>query len=162
LRHNKKGFTVIELLIGLIIGAILVLIIGAISGIGNASFDRAVKESSVYNDAFTSLNLMKFLGRKSHTIITYNTSQFGLASGAVLQLDNSAFGLSTNQKDFIYLKDKSNTTDKKELIKDATNITLTLDPANSAPTNVNNVTVTLHVEKQKESFDLSTSIMRRN
>ena len=160
MRSNREGFTYIELMIGLIIGAVLILMIGAISSIGNASFDKAMKESSVYNDAFSGLNLIKFFGRKSHTMITTsNASKFGLSPG-VLELDNSAFGLGSNNKDFVYLNDKSKPGEQTVLIKDADVLTLTLEPQDSSSTNM--VTVTLHVKKQKEDFDLSTSVMRRN
>lgn len=158
LRIDRKGFTSIELIIGLAVGAILILMIGAISSIGKVSFDKAMKESSVYNDVFSGLNLIKFLGREAHILNIAGAYDSDWKS-QILEVDNKAFGLyqpAGKKIDFVYLKDKSVHSQQDVLLDDADSLTLTLTQAGKI------VTVRAQGQKNKESFDLSTSVMRRN
>lgn len=155
---HKRGFTSVELIVGLIVGAILVLMIGAISSIGNASFDKAVNESSFYNDAFSGINRIMFLGRKAYEINISNTPDSNWKS-QILELDNRAFGLyqpDGAKIDFVFLNDKADLSQRDILVDDADSLTLNLVQSGRM------VTVTLQGQKGKESINLSTSVMMRN
>lgn len=159
MRSNKKGFTSIELIVGLVIGAILVLMIGTISSIGTASFDRAMKESSTYNDLFSGLNLMKFVVRKAHTTdvaLPFSGSPWS-SEDDILIVDNSAFGKEDATKSLVYVKDIGSPDQKNIILANADSLSLSFNKTDSL------ITVSISGAKGRESFNIPYYyIMKRN
>lgn len=160
---KKRGLTLTELIIGLAIGVILILMIGGISSICQSSFENLRKESGVYNDVFYGLNLIKFSVRKAQGTINVGNEMDPNWKSQVLTMGNSAFGLYKppgTKTEFVYLKNKSDTT-KRDILMEVDsnkNETIVFTPSQNGKI----VTVRVYGRKDKESFDLSTSVMRRN
>jgi prepilin-type N-terminal cleavage/methylation domain-containing protein len=163
LRRNVKGFTLVEMIAGLTIGAILILMIGGISSICQSSFENLRKESGVYGDVFYGFNLIKFSVRKAQGAINISNEMDPNWKSQVLTVDNSAFGLYQppgTKTEFVYLKNKSDTSNRDIFMEVDSNKNETIG---FIPTqNGKIVTVRVYGQKDKESFDLSTSVMRRN
>jgi prepilin-type N-terminal cleavage/methylation domain-containing protein len=155
----KRGFSLIELVTGLAIGAILLLMIAAISNIGNNSYQALRKEAAVYDDIFFGFNLIKQCVRKASAISIEKNWPDPPWKSEILIVDNSAFGLyqeGENQRiDFVYLKDRTEPTDRDIILTGAQ--TPTLDFSQDGRL----ITVNLKGEKDRVRFDLSTAVMRR-
>jgi hypothetical protein len=80
-RSFLAGFTIVELIVGLVIGTILILIIAAMSNITLGSYERIRKEAQVYQDVFRGFELMKHscrnLDHAVDPVMVGNTITFG-------------------------------------------------------------------------------------
>lgn len=148
---------------GLIICAIIILIIGAISSIGINSFENLREKATVYSDVlYYGFDLIKNSVRKAHAIdINYlpSPSDGQWVSQAIIA-DARAFALFKQNTspaiDFVYLKDKTKPDERDVIFYQADNMSLT--PA------INGKLLTINIQgvKNDESFDLTTSVMKRN
>ena len=70
----KKGFTLVELIVGMAICSILMLTVGVISRASLGSYDRLTKEAEVYNDLYFGVNLIeRSVRRASNVSVVGNT-----------------------------------------------------------------------------------------
>jgi prepilin-type N-terminal cleavage/methylation domain-containing protein len=63
--RRKRGFTLAELLITMIISAVLILMVGFLSQIAFSSHEQIKNEADVYSDLFYGLSRISFLARKA-------------------------------------------------------------------------------------------------
>ena len=92
----KKGLTLVELLITIIIASILILMIGVIATTAMNSFEGARREDQVYVDAFSGMDLMQSRIRRAAStdisVVSGSTINASLV-GRALIVGSSAFGL---------------------------------------------------------------------
>ena len=151
LKLKHQAFTLVELIVGLLIGSIFFLTVGLISGIGQSSFENLKKESQTYSDMFNGFELMRNSVHKASSVTIDNSK-----NPPWLVVDNSAFAIFKPDNKFVYLKDKSNTSAQDVILDQASSLNWTL------VTNGALIGVQIQGKKGKESFDLSTSMLRRN
>ena len=65
----SKGITLVELLVGLMVAAIVILTIGAIGTIAGKSYNDLRNKSGVYNDSMFALELIRENVRQAQTIV---------------------------------------------------------------------------------------------
>ena len=90
--RNKKGFTLIEILITLIVASILVLAMGAISHISLTSYKRLRDRASIMSDV---MYAFKFIQNRVHAAHVVESQTVGTpwVGGFKLICNNSAFGI---------------------------------------------------------------------
>lgn len=149
MKTMKWGFTLVELLVGLVVGAVLVLIVGVISQVSVGSHERLRREAEVYNDLFYGFNLIKHSVRNGLIVS---------ADGAnnTLTADNFIFRASPgNSSNLIYTKisDNSNYT----IISGVTGLNFDVDGSNDPL-----IVLNLSGQKDRVNFNLTTEVMGRN
>lgn len=152
------GFTLVELIVGLAIGAVIILIIGVISSSGIGSYEKSQKEAEAYNDIFYGFSLIQRNVRQALIVNADDTAN-------TLTADNFVFR--KNGSDLIYT-DTATTTDIL-ILKTDTSLGETLDFTVSPPSGkLFNVTlsgqkvINLGYRKVTVPFNLSTQAMERN
>lgn len=156
----KNGFTLVELLVGLVIGAVLVLIVGVISETSVGSHERLRREAEIYNDIFHGFNLIKHSVRNGVNVEVVN----GTIIGDMVDKDNS-FAVTGN----FTLREQNNS----DLIFTYTNISTSNTTNNTIIAGVDGldfdpnqtpelITVKLSGQKDRVNFNLTTEAMRRN
>ena len=166
-KYKKRAFTLTELLVGLIICAIIILIIGSIAGIAMQSYEKARSESEVYNDLiYYGIELIKNSVRQAHSVTIATASslpgtQEGTWINPVLIADNHAFAVfqpaDKQTKDLVFLADKNLPNARNIILFAAEDINLVLVQESGSLYNI-----TIQGSKRRNSFDLSTSITKRN
>lgn len=142
---KTTGFTLTELLVGLVVGGILILMIGVLSNISLGSYEKMRKEAEVYNDLYYCINLMKHSIRAAKTV---NAD----VNNNILTTDNFVF--KKNNTDFIC----TDTTIHSDniLVRGVTDLNFTLgNPSNKL------ITINLRGKKDKVDFNFSTQIKQR-
>ncbi|MDD5729684.1 MAG: hypothetical protein PHN57_00950 [Candidatus Omnitrophica bacterium] len=94
MKNSNRGVSLTELLVTLLVCVILVLMVGAISSISNASYDKANRETGVYNDIYYAFNLMESDGRNAKMVSVNNTNKS-------LTFDSVTF--KKNNNDFVFV-----------------------------------------------------------
>lgn len=142
-KTNYRAFTLTEFIIGLIVAAILILMVGVISQTANDSYNALNKEARVFGDLSYGLDLVEKSVRKAQTVSVDTLNK-------TLTTDNIIF--QKNNSDFIY----SDTTDNSNhTIMSGVNI------LNFTP-NGRLINVTIEGEKDNEPFNITSSVTRRN
>jgi len=153
----KKGFTLAELLVTMVISAVLILMVGAISQIAFSSHDQTRKEGDVYSDLFYGLSRMSFSVRKASTLSLDNTWPLPWVSNMLI-VDNSAFGLYRpvgGKIKFVFVPDKTNPGVRENIIED-------LDTMSFAfILNGKSVNVNVQGTKDNEQFNISNFVATR-
>ena len=144
---NKQGFSLIELVSAMAVSSIIILIIGVISTVANASYQNLCKEAEVYSQVYYGLNMIQSNVRKGRNV-EVDTAQ------NTLTVDNYIFKKDNN--DFVYIDTAHG--NKRNVIVEGV-YGLIFQPVVSGG---NLVRVTLSGLKDKASFNLSISVMRRN
>jgi len=169
----KKGFSLVELLVSLVVASILILMVGVLSSIGNKEYSKVMNTESIYNDISYGFKLMENQVRSSTsmTIQTNPTNPPWESSrllvkhkkivGAVATFVQGAFGLyqasGSTTKALVYVPDTSipNTFETILSISSTETLNLTLTP------NGNSVTVKLDGVKNNIPFAIANVILRR-
>ncbi|MBF0521450.1 MAG: prepilin-type N-terminal cleavage/methylation domain-containing protein [Candidatus Omnitrophica bacterium] len=159
---NKKGFTLTELIVALIVSIVLMMTVGAIASIGNDSYSNLMKEANIYNDVYFGLDLIQSLSHKATTISVDTVNK-------TLTIDKLVFSVSKKKitdtvSDFIY----TNTLTNAQTILFSGVGNLSFVPSLSADGKI--VTASLSGTKsfggintsKAVTFNVSTSAMRRN
>lgn len=149
MKKMKRGFTLVELLVGLVIGAVLVLIVGVISQTSFGSHERLRREAEVYSDIFYGFNLIKHSVRNGLIVS---------ADGAnnTITADNFIFRVSPgNSGNLIYTKisDNSNHT----IISGVAGLNFEVDDSNEPL-----IALNLSGQKDRVNFNLTAEAMQRN
>lgn len=150
---NIRGFTYSELIVVLVIAAVILLTVSALSSIGNSSYENVRKEAEVYNDIYFGFNLIARYVRSSGTV-GINSNQL-TAGNLIFQCNGS---------DFFY-HDSSNNSDHT-ILSGITNLSCSFVFVPS--TNNKVIRVTLNGDKSISDnkvlhlINLTTDIMRRN
>jgi type II secretory pathway component PulJ len=157
---SNSGYTYIELLTSLVISAFVVLSITAVSSISQRSYDKTMKEASVFAEVTYGFKLMQNRVRSAESSIEQSASGQWMSEQLVLN-NKEAFGLyraaGSSTTDFVYLEDKSQTNNRE--------VILSVPNSNSISFNVTlsgkAVTIRVNGNKGKIPFDLSTVVVRR-
>ena len=157
-QSSLTGFTLIELVVGLAIGAVIVLIIGVISSSGIGSYEKSRKEAEAYNDIFYGFSLVQ---RNVRQALIANADD----ATDTLTADNFVF--KKNGSDFIYTDTATNA--DILILKMDTSLGETLDFSVSPQSGkLFNVTlsgqkvINLGYRKVTVPFNLTTQAMERN
>ncbi len=160
--ERKKGLSLVELLVVIIISAILILMVGFLSQIAFSSHEEIRKEGDVYSDIFYGLSQISFSVRKASTVKIENDT-YG-CTGPVLVADKNAFCLYNGSDclackatediegpgtDFVYIEDTDNPNNKTAIICNAKTMSLKFTPI------IKSVLIEIKGTKGKESFDLT-------
>lgn len=171
LRLKNKATSLIELVVALVISAVLLLMIGAVPsigiGTGQKAYDDYRKETQVYNDIVYGLGLIKNRVRHAQDVVKVVTPSPSWKNwtGQILVVDDRAFGLyipaGHQNPDFLYSQVDPNNDNSKPVI-----INTILDNIESAnlsfDRNGSEVTIRIWGSKDKENFDLTAKVTRRN
>jgi prepilin-type N-terminal cleavage/methylation domain-containing protein len=158
---NKKAFSMVEMLVSIIVASILILAIGAISGVSTNVYSGLMREAQIYNDVTYGFKLMQNKVRSAQGISIKN--QTGSWAGQYLEVGEQGFGLytNTNSRDFVYIEKLTNLA-KREVIlsvpNPSPNLSISFTPT-TTPTQSFKVTVS--GTKNNIPFTLSTTILRR-
>jgi len=159
-KPQNHAFTLAELMISLIVSITIFFIIMTIFGIGKSSYEKINQESQLYNDILYGFELMKNSVRKASTSVTIENWANPPWKSQILVVDNRAFGLyqanSNAVQDFVYLADKSNINNRKVILSNANPINWIFTANGSL------ITIQTNGKKNKESFDLTTAVCKRN
>ena len=165
---NINGFSLIELLIGILIAAILILTVGVLSSIAGSTFNKLNSEQQTHNDISYGLKLMQNRVRGAQSLVSKLSTKPNppWVNQEELIADNAAFGIyqvaGNAQKDFVYLADKTDES-KREIIFSSPdgNLGWTVN-CNPNCTAATSVVVTISGTKNKVPFNMGTTILRRN
>ena len=173
----KKGLTLVELLITIIIASILILLVGVIATTAMNSFEGARREDQVYVDAFSGMDLMQSRIRRaaSTDISVVNGSTYNLI-GRALIVGSSVFGLLPGTEagtvDFVFIPNITNPADMQLILTDAhaadTTLIFTPDPVPAGQRLfgahiIGDKTILDNLERTKEEhFDIEVFSTARN
>lgn len=155
---HKKGFTLVEMLVSLVVAGILILSVGVIASVSNNSFIKLNNKQQIYNDIAYGFKLLQYKVRGSTSIAIGNQTDPWI-SGQHFLVGSDIFGLyQTNQTttDLIYHNGS-----KKEIIFSVPQpgiVNLSFPGGISGQS----VTVKISGTKNRIPFDLETTIFRRN
>ena len=115
--RKEIGHTLVELLFVMVIGLIMIIAAGAITGIGKKAHNRIMGESNIYNDIAYSFKLIQ---RRVHGtgILATVTPVDNSWVGKRLVTGSEAFGVYTHAggHDFVHLPNKYNLDDRRVLL----------------------------------------------
>ena len=149
--RDKKGVTIVELLIVLIVGAIMLIGVNALSNIGNQSYRKLSSEASIYNDISYVFKL--FQSRVHRSRIQSN--------GTELITGTEKFGVYTHSggHDLLYYPNRYDESTNKAIFSVPSpgmlNFTYDINAA------AGDVEITLVGEKNEVPFNVSTKIQSR-
>jgi prepilin-type N-terminal cleavage/methylation domain-containing protein len=156
--QRNQGFTLTEVIVGLVIGGVILLTICVISGTAFSSSENLRREAEVYNDVFFGFNLMNYACRNATTIAVDRVNM-------TLTFGNSTFR-TRNNRDFIY----SDAGGDHAIISEVNNLNFSfqcLDAGgNWSNNNCSNASrifrIILSGDKNAVVFNFSNDIARRN
>jgi len=151
--RKNKGFTLVELIIGMLVSSILMLVVGIISIAGHTSYEKLRKESEVYNDAYSGINLIQ---RSVHRAINLKIVEDGADS--TITADNFTFRVDGDSLVCDVDIDSDGTVDRTDIIISGVE-GLSFELGGSVD---NLVKITLTGTKDKVLFNVSASALRRN
>jgi prepilin-type N-terminal cleavage/methylation domain-containing protein len=157
----KKGFTLAELLVTMVISAVLILMVGAISQIAFSSHDQIRKEGDVYSDLFYGLSRMNFSVRKASALSLDNTWPNPPWVSSILIVDNSAFGLyrpAGGKIKFVFVPNKTNPGVRENIIEDLDTMSFSFTLSGTPNKSAN---VTVQGAKDNEPFNISNFVVTR-
>jgi len=171
--RNTKAYTLVEMLISLVLGAILVLSMGAISSISNNSYRKVMAQAQVFNDIHYGIKFLQSHVRKASAL--YTETGNGSWVSQKLIVDHEAFGLFQNgaQVDFVYLPDKDDENQREIIFSVSSPGNVTLDfykppavvggawPDVVVGDELEAIKAQLQGHKDRIPFDAATIIMRR-
>jgi prepilin-type N-terminal cleavage/methylation domain-containing protein len=155
----KKGFTLAELLVTMVISAVLILMVGAISQIAFSSHDQIKKEGDVYSDLFFGLSQISFSVRKA-SVLSLETWSLPWVSNMLI-VDNSAFGLyrpTGGKIKFVFVPNKTIPGVRENIIEDLDMMSFTFTLSGTPAKSVN---LTVGGTKDSEPFNISNFVVTR-
>lgn len=154
---KRNAFTLIEMLVSLVVAAILILGVAAITNIGSSSYIKQRNEENIYNDLSYGFKLIQ---NRVHSAAGMGlVSASGSWIGDRLIVGNEVFGLyqTANTKDFVHLPDKADENIREIILSvpntDTINLTLTQ--------NGKEIIVRVDGKRAKTSFDMSITVSMR-
>lgn len=162
---NKRGFSLIELQISILIASVLVISIGMVSQISMETYNKYRQEAQIFNDISYGFKFLQSKIRGSGNVIpsTLVAETDYQWIGQPLQIDNEVFGLyqklNDEGRDFVYVKDADDITNRDTLFSlaaaDNPQWSVSYPTAQTVQINLNND------DGAEIPFDLSTRIKRR-
>ncbi len=143
----RKGFTIIELLITMVISSVLLLTLGGIARIALSSHDRLWQEAKVVNDTAYCLDLLRHSLRGARNVTLD-------AGNGILTADNLIFKIDGSDLVFI---DTDNSNQRNVILKDADSLAFS-----PVYVSAGYYRIDLSGEKNNFNFDYSINIQRRN
>jgi prepilin-type N-terminal cleavage/methylation domain-containing protein len=186
--RNNKGFSLVEMLVALIVAAIMILMIGVLSNIGQKEYKKVYEKQAIYNDISYGFKLIENRVRDSDSMTfsvatapswggnppwiksaddatTTPTSLGGrlIVRHTETSVIESAFCLyqenGSTSKNLVYVPDISAPTIFDRILTvDTTTDTLNLTFRNSSSSSI---TVRINGTKNNISFDISNVVLRR-
>lgn len=149
--RSEKGITIIELLVVLIVGAVMLIGVNAISSIGNRSHRKLMEEGTIYNDISYVFKLLQSRVHRSKI----------QSDGAELVTGNEKFGVYVHSggRDLLYYPNRLNTSINQVLfsVPDPGTLNFAYDINETA----GDVDITLTGERNEVSFNMTTKIRSR-
>ncbi len=160
INHNQRGFTLVELLSGLVIGLIVILTLGIISTISQRSYQKILRESNLYSDVAYGFKMMQNRVRTASS--TSISTPGGVWQGDRLNISGQAFGIcqadASATQNFVYMSTAdANCTNPEVILSVASTDTLGLTFATAGTS----ITARISGSKSNMPFDMSTTIDRR-
>ena len=167
---NQKAFSLVELLVCLVIAAVLILTVGAISSIANSSYNKINSQQQIYNDISYGFKLLQFKVRNSTSAIASGNQPSPWISGQHFLIGSSdVFGLQTSGSDTNLVYDNGNTETilnvPAAVTTNCSNLTTMINCINlTFPVSMTAQSVTFRISgvKDKVRFDMQTTVLRRN
>ncbi|MCA9394146.1 MAG: prepilin-type N-terminal cleavage/methylation domain-containing protein [Candidatus Omnitrophica bacterium] len=122
-RHNMpRGFTLTELQVALVISAIMILAVAAISQISSRAYSKLRQESEVYADLGFAMKMMRNRVRESSLVSVDESPADPVWVGhEVLRVDNGAFGMyrpvDGAAAEFVYVPNIADTSKRETLLQ---------------------------------------------
>ncbi|MBN1869237.1 MAG: prepilin-type N-terminal cleavage/methylation domain-containing protein [Candidatus Omnitrophica bacterium] len=115
--NQIRGYTLIELLVGFLIGTVMILMIGSILKIGNLSYRGLSDKTQTVNDVAYGLKFMRHEIREAASLSS-DAPEDPVWKGSRLLVDNTAFGIlrTTGKEEFVYLPDKTDVNTRRVLV----------------------------------------------
>ncbi len=157
--RSQSGLSLVELLVAMIIAAILLLTVGALSRISIASQRRSFNEMQVHADLSYGFKLLRNRIRE-HGFAT-DTPGSGSWLGDRILVRNGAFGVyqNTNTEDFVYVPDISDESIREVLLSVPNAGILNLTLSNLTPPRT--ITVQIDGETNGIRFEMLTTVTKR-
>jgi len=159
----KKGFTLTELVIGMLISSILILTIGVMSGVGTSSYGKLRTEADVYNELYSGVSFIEHSVRSAQGISFTNNS---LIATGLIEIDppNRTYdctitvsSLGNSMYDLIYNDTLSHTA---TIMKNVENLSIQEEPDSDAANGFFSARIT--GIKDNVSLALPLKVFRRN
>jgi len=159
---NKRGFTLVELLVAVVAGGLVILTAGTVSSIGKTSHQKLFNESGIYNDI---AYVFKLIQNRVHmaTTISSPAATSPWVGTERLIVGNEAFGVYNEtgpNTNLVYLSDKDNVNTRQTILIALDTDTLDLSINPDEPIG-DTVEVTLSGTKNGISFSMTTTIKGR-
>ena len=157
----KKGFTLIEMSVGLAICSILMLTVGAISRASLGSYDRLTKEAEAYNDFYFGVDLIERTIRRAQGSVVPGTN--ALTVGMLDNNTNQTYSIIFNNNG-TSLTYKDNRTPAKinVIMRNVTNLTFISSNSMALYNVFLSGTKELSGPNDTVKFNRSISVLRRN
>ena len=181
--RNKKGITLVELLVSMIVASILILTVGVLSSTANRSFKKLTSKQQIYNDISYGFKLTQNKVRASSGIGKVLKPNGTPWRSDKLVIGISEFGIYRNgtSRDFVFIPDLSSETTQEKILSvpdsndSDSNLVMSIncDCTRASPTTYNcsnssctvtpkSVTLVLTGTKDNIPFDMETTILKRN
>ena len=162
---SPKAYTLIELLVGFMIGTVMILMIGTVLSIGTMSHKKVRDEGAIFNDVSYAFRFLRNRVRES-SLINYDTSPGSVSweGPRLIVGDQDAQGVfgvlvTNNERIFIYAADKNDLNNKDILMKvpkqQDNNLSFYFTQMD------NHIRVYLMGKRDKIPFSFSSSIRKR-
>lgn len=149
---KKKGFTLTEMIIGMLITSILILTIGVMSSTGVSSYSKLGKQAEAYNDLYFGVDLIERSIRRAHTVSVDTTQNTLTVDSFIFKADNG---------DLVYI-DTANANKRNVIVSGATNLQFVpTNPSVGLYKAIINDSIKLD-EKNTIDLNVSVNVMRRN
>jgi len=154
--NKKRGFSLIELLIGIIVAGIVILMISAVGTIAYQSYNNLRNQSGVYNDSQFALQLIREGIRQSTSVPTIAGTCLTIVTAASTKYYYTMTSGTT--KSLVYGSNACSSATNEPIISGVTSTGFVFTPSVTGQL----VTVALSGTKNGVSFNYSMSAMRRN
>jgi len=166
LRMMKKGFTLTEMIIGMLITSILILTIGVMSSTGISSYSKLRKQAEAYNEIYSAVSFIEHSvrGAKNISLADNTLTAKGLKDPSNLIYDCTITRVDPDNNLMYNLIYNDTLGHTSTIVNDVAN--LTISPSNDFSNDkLLNATIngTIILDGNKPSnFSLPFSVMRRN
>jgi len=155
----KRGFTLAELIIGMLISSILILTVGVISGTAVTSYEKLRKEAQAYDDLYYGVDLIERSVRRAESVSWgSNTLTLGMWDNTTNPPQPYSAIFQNNGNSLTYKRDSRSSDAPDIVMQGVSNLTFAPNP----PTNTTLFNATLNGTKDNIVFTRSISVMRRN
>jgi len=154
---ERKGVTLIEMLIVMVVASILLLTIGTLSSIGNKSYKKIVRQAAIYNDIAYGFKLISNRVHKTRSISLETPSSPWVGDKFIV--GSEAFGLykTSSTMDFVHLPDKDDSANQETIFSVSNSDTINVSWSISGES----VTCQISGSKDNIPFSLTSTAVQR-